>query len=71
MDKLMTLVEYSGYNDELELFEAATFDSICPGICLNDGCDYTTDVEPDCYNGFCEECETNTVRSGLALGGLI
>lgn len=66
-EKLETLVEIEGYADEVELMEAATFDSVAPGICLNDGCDYTTQVEPDCRDGYCEVCGTQTVVSGLEL----
>lgn len=61
------LVDYEGYESDLDMMEAATFDSVSPGICMNDGCDYTTEVEPDCYDGYCECCETNTVKSGLEL----
>ena len=71
MSKLQTLVELEGYSDEMELLEAATFDSVCPGICTNEGCEYTTEVEPDQGRGWCEECETHTVSSALMLAGII
>jgi hypothetical protein len=41
------------------------------GICKNPDCSYTTEVEPDCRTGYCEECQTQTVRSLLVLLGLI
>jgi hypothetical protein len=69
--KLQALVNIEGYNDVYEMLEKATFDSVAPGICTNEGCDYTTEVEPDCRDGWCEECETNTVRSCLLLAGII
>lgn len=68
--KLDTLCELEGL-DEMEMLEQATFDSVALGICANEGCDYTTTVEPDCATGYCEECETNTVKSCLVLAGII
>jgi hypothetical protein len=38
---------------------------------MNEGCDFVTDVEPDQDAGWCELCNTNTVKSGLMLAGLI
>lgn len=70
-EKAQQLCEIEGFSDDLELAEACTFDSIGPGICTNEGCEYTTDVEADCENGFCEECETHTVSGGLILLGMI
>lgn len=54
-----------------ELIEQSITDSISPGICTNPGCDYTIEVEPDCFDGYCEICETQTVQSILALLHLI
>jgi len=65
------LAEIEGYADIYEMIEAVGFDSVMPGICTNDGCDYTTRVEPDSATGWCEVCETNTVASPLRLMGLI
>ena len=45
-DKLRTLAEDRVMTVE-ELLREATFDSICPGICTNAGCDYSTEYEPD------------------------
>lgn len=70
MNKLETLANDYGM-DELEMLGQATFDSISPGICTNKDCNYTTDVEPDCRGGWCENCETNTVASALVLAGII
>jgi len=47
------------------------FDSLNPGICQNDGCDYSTDVEPDQGSGYCENCGTKTVTSISLLMGII
>lgn len=68
--KLQQLCEIEGKTD-MELFEEGTFDSVCQGICMNDGCDYTTEVEPDCREGWCEVCDTQSVTSALILGDMI
>ena len=70
MTKLEILAEIEGMNI-IEILEEATFNGISPGICTNKGCNYTTEVEPDCYDGFCEVCKTNSVKSALALAGII
>ena len=46
-------------------------DSINIGVCMGKDCDYTTNVEPDNSSGWCDECETNTVRSLSMLAGVI
>lgn len=66
-DKLQTLIEIEGFESIEEFGERYSFDSVIPGICMNDDCDYTTNVEPDCTNGWCEECRTCSVRSGIDL----
>lgn len=70
-DKLKTLAEAEGYETALELLEECVYDSVCPGICTNDGCDYVTNVEPDSDSGWCELCDTNTVCSALMLADII
>ena len=47
------------------------FDSISPGICMNPKCEYSTEVEPDCTSGYCEECGTQSVKSLHILMGVI
>lgn len=69
--KLKKLAELEGFSDPQDLLEANIVDSVCPGICCNEGCDYTTEVEPDSDSGYCEECETNTVKSAMILAGVI
>ncbi len=71
MSKLSLLMEIEGYDDTLSFLEEVSTDSVCPGICFNPGCDYTTTVEPDCRNSYCEECGIQTVRSALVLAGII
>jgi hypothetical protein len=69
--KLQTLCEIEGFDDEIALFEAFVTDSVCPGICMTPGCNYTTQVEPDCSDGWCEECQKNTIKSAMILGEII
>jgi hypothetical protein len=69
--KLQRLAELEGFETVDEIFDAAVTDSVCPGICISPGCDYTTEVEPDQRKGYCEICGTQTVKSCLVLAGLI
>jgi len=71
MDKLETLAEIEGYEDVEDMLRDATFDSVAKGICMNEDCDYTTEVEPDCRDGWCENCDSNTVQSCLVIAGMI
>ena len=69
--KLMRLCEVEGFDKLADLLELAAIDSVCPGICMTEGCDYTTEVEPDQAEGYCELCRGNTVASALVLAGVI
>jgi hypothetical protein len=69
--KLDHLVESEGYDSLDNLLAAAVADSVSPAICMNDGCDYATEMEPDQDRGWCESCGTNTVASAFVLAGLI
>lgn len=69
-EKLETLAEQYGYSAE-ELLEEYGLDSIVPGICMNPGCEFTTEYEPDQREGWCGACGTTTVRSALVLAGFI
>jgi len=71
MSKLDTLMESEGFTDLTSFLDACICDSISPGICMNAECDYTTEVEPDSQEGYCEVCGTQTVKSALILAGLI
>lgn len=57
--------------DITEVILENEMDSVYEGFCTNDGCEYTTDVEPDCQKGYCENCDTNTVVSILIAAGMI
>ena len=54
-----------------EFIERYALDDAVPGICMNSGCLFTAEVEPDQRQGWCEVCCTTTVRSGIVLARLI
>ncbi|MEO6191608.1 MAG: hypothetical protein ABIS20_01245 [Thermoanaerobaculia bacterium] len=68
--KLEELADAWGMSAD-ELLENAAMDSAVPGICTNNGCDYTAEYEPDQDAGWCEECNVGTVASALILAGVI
>ena len=69
--KLMELCDLEGFDSLDDLLQAAATDSVCPAICMTEGCDHTAEMEPDQDQGFCEACGGNTVTSALVLAGLI
>ena len=69
--KLAALVAIEGYDTTEELLQAVVFDSVSPAICLNEGCSYTCEMEPDQDAGYCEECRTNTMMAAPVLAGLV
>ena len=69
--KLIKLCEVEGYTNALDLVEAVWCDSVCPAICMTEGCNYTAEMEPDQQEGYCEACGGNTLTSALILAGLI
>ena len=69
--KMEDLVDLCGYADQIDFLDDYGFDSIVPGICMNDNCDATYEYEPDQDRGWCDICETNTVVSALVLAGVI
>ena len=57
------LLKDGGYGDsEADWLEDWGMESVVPGICTE--CGYTTEYEPDATKGWCEICETGTVKSG-------
>lgn len=71
MSKLQTLLNVEGYGSLEELVEAVFFDSVCPAICMNIGCDYTAEMEPDQDRGWCEACGMTSMKSALILAGFM
>lgn len=70
-DKGQQLAEIEGYSNLYDLISDYQMESVIPGICMNQGCDYTTGVEPDQGRGWCEVCDTNSVMSAFRLMGII
>jgi hypothetical protein len=69
--KLAKLIEIEGYDSLEELLEAVFSDAVSPAICMNEGCDFTCEMEPDQDAGYCEECHTNTMKAAPVLAGII
>jgi hypothetical protein len=69
--KLAKLIEIEGYDSPDQLLEAVFSDAVSPAICMNDGCDFTCDMEPDQDRGYCEECHSNTMKAAPVLAGVI
>lgn len=66
---LKDLLLHEGCENVGEFLEMFGYAPMMPGICTNCGEVYY--YEPDQYRGWCDGCEANTVKSGLALLGLI
>lgn len=59
-----------GFESVDDMLEAATFDSIAPGICPV--CECSVDnCEPDAHDNWCDTCNEPTVKSVLVLAGLV
>ena len=69
--KLMKLCEVEGYHSPYDLVQAVAGDSVCPAICMTEGCDHTAEIESDQTEGYCEACGGKTVVSALVLAGFI
>lgn len=69
--KIRTLVKAEGYPDLQALLAATITDSVSPAVCINEGCSYTCEMEPDQDRGWCEACGTNTMQSVLVLARMI
>lgn len=69
--KLMKLCELEGFTTLNHMLRRGAADSVCPAICMTEGCDHTTEMEPDQDSGYCEACGGNTVASALVLAGWI
>jgi hypothetical protein len=69
--KLAKLIAIEGYDNIEELAQAILSDSVSPAICMNEGCDFTCEMEPDQDAGYCEECRSNSMQSALILARLI
>jgi len=65
--KIQKIAEEYGCDEE-ELMETYALDSIVPGICMNEDCDFVVDsCEPDARENWCECCDDNSVCSVVEL----
>lgn len=71
MNKAETLAAFEGYHSPLDLCESLMGKCTVPGICSNENCNYTVNMEPDQGGGYCEICGSNTVVSIFILEGII
>ncbi len=71
MSKLTDLLEVEGYDDPMGMLEDFAHDSLVPGICMNADCNCTYNYETDSSDGWCDECQTNSVSSIHILMGII
>lgn len=69
--KLEKLADMEGYDDVDQLFECRALDSCASSICMEQGCDYSANLEPDQDKGWCEACEKPSMESALIIGGFI
>lgn len=71
MSKLDQLTNDWGYSNPEDMMMDYIFDSGHPAICMNEDCDYSTEMEPDQDRGWCDNCGTNTLVSAGILMGII
>lgn len=69
--KLLKLCDSQGFDNLEALLKKCATDSICPAICMTEGCDYAVGMEPDQNEGYCEVCGGTTMVSALVLVGVI
>jgi hypothetical protein len=69
--KLAILCRAEGYDKLIDLLTASMADTVCPGICMVDGCDHIEHYEKDSEEAYCEACGSNTVTSALVLPEVI
>ena len=69
--KLATVCEAEGFKSFGDLVALVVADSMCPAICMTEGCDHIAPMESDQEEGYCEKCSGNTMVSVLVLAELI
>jgi hypothetical protein len=60
--KLAKLIEIEGYDSTKQLMDVFS-DAVSPAICMNAGCDFTCEMEPDQDAGYWEVPEQAPERS--------
>ena len=66
---LDTLKEIEGYDSTMDMLADNIHNGRVPCICPE--CESTYYYEPDCMDGMCEQCKTNTVKSCFVLAGMM
>lgn len=69
--KLLTLLGTEGYDHLEDLVRDRLADSLCPAICMTEGCNHVAEMEPDQDQGHCEACGGQTMTSALVLAEII
>lgn len=69
--KLMKVCEAEGLAGVDDLVALSVADSVCPAICMTEGCDHVAPMESAQEEGYCEACGGNTMVSVLVLADLI
>jgi hypothetical protein len=69
--KLMKLCQAEGLEGIDDLMALSVCDSLCPAICMTEGCDHVAQMESDQEEGYCEACGGNTMTSVLVLAEMI
>ena len=69
--KLMRVCEVEGFATIDDLIALSVADSVCPAICMTEGCNHIEAMESDQEKGYCEVCGGNTLVSVLVLAGFI
>ena len=67
-DKLAEICQLEDCEDLIELIDNGLEDT---AICMNVDCDYIETMEPDQTEGWCPECNENSMVAAMILGGLI
>lgn len=70
-DAIYILLEAYGESNEEEVIANYIHDSVCPAVCMNEGCENTAELEHDCSSGYCDECDTNSMKSLMIVMGII
>lgn len=68
---LEALCECEGWNSPIDMLDAHICDSLCPAICTNPDCGFTTNYEHDQTRGWCDECGTKSCVSAMVLANVI
>lgn len=69
--KVYKLADALGFHDPIDMIESYIHEDTMPAICTNKNCNWDTELEPDCTNGWCELCRTKTMTSAAVLMGIM